>query len=124
MWSRRKTLYRLALFFLTLILLGGFHIIDHTWLKSNIFAFKKKGHSLSRAQEHLFLNEGQCKSAFPELVNEIDRGATRGPFTLEKQPADITGLIQARIKNGNVCFSSFPRSHIMLNIALALYHLI
>jgi hypothetical protein len=41
-------------------------------------------------------------------MKDIDEAIARGPFDLEKEPDDYTGMVQLRIKDGNVILNPFP----------------
>jgi hypothetical protein len=51
----------------------------------------------------LGLTEEQCKVEFPDLEKEIDNAVAEGEFILKKEPEDVPGSIQGRIKDGKVC---------------------
>jgi hypothetical protein len=103
MMLRRRTLLRVAVFLaFSLVILGNFYL-EFSWIIELFpLSFKRGRLPLRGLNEYLFLEEAQCRAAFPELTNEISRAVARGSFTLEKQPDDITGLIQARIVNSKV----------------------
>src|SRR3954466_4163052 len=44
----------------------------------------------------LGMTEEQCRGTFPGLMTEIDDAVKRGPFELERQRDDYTGLVQGR----------------------------
>ena len=52
--------------------------------------------------KNLSLTEEQCRATFPGLMMELDDAVARGPFKLEKEPDDYTGMVQLRIKDGKV----------------------
>ncbi|KAG4444387.1 hypothetical protein IFR05_000152 [Cadophora sp. M221] len=52
--------------------------------------------------ENRSLNEEQCRATFPGLAKEIDDAVARGPFKLDRAPQDYQGLVQGRIKDGNL----------------------
>jgi hypothetical protein len=51
----------------------------------------------------LGLTEEQCKVEFPGLEKEIDNAIAEGEFVLKKEPENVPGSIQGRIKDGKVC---------------------
>lgn len=61
--------------------------------------------------QSLSLTEDQCAAAFPGLTNEIDDAVARGPFLLRRQPDHHTGLVQGRIKNGEILFDQRNIQH-------------
>lgn len=90
---------------LILVIIGRCYI-DLTWLLESCNFSNRERLPARGLHESLFLTDGQCRAAFPELMNEVDRAVSRGPFTFEKEPEHITGLIQARIQSGKVlCFT-------------------
>ncbi|KAH8768815.1 glycosyl transferase family 90-domain-containing protein [Hyaloscypha finlandica] len=52
--------------------------------------------------KNLSLTEEQCRATFPGLMMEFDGAVARGPFKLEKEPDDYTGMVQLRIKDGKM----------------------
>lgn len=54
----------------------------------------------------LDLTETECRDAFPGLFWDVDDMAKRGAFVFEKSNPDYTGLVQGRIKDGQVCRSA------------------
>ena len=67
-------------------------------------------HPLKEELESLALTDAQCKDIFPGLTKEIDDAVARGPFDLKKQPADYTGLVQGRIKDGKLYIISVEKN--------------
>lgn len=56
-----------------------------------------------KAHAHaLNLEEEECREAFPSLFFDIDASVARGKFRFPKTVSDYKGLVQGRIKNGNV----------------------
>jgi len=110
---RRRSLVRVICFVLTLIALinvfYGFSAFIESIKNGSCFGLLSQ-YSLSKAPKEVFQNlaltEEQCRATFPGLMKEIDDAVARGPFELEKEPDDYTGLVQLRIKDGKVgsCF--------------------
>jgi hypothetical protein len=67
-------------------------------------------HPSKETLQSLFLTDAQCKATFPGLTKEIDDAVARGPFRLEKLPADYTGLVQGRIRDGKIYIISAERN--------------
>lgn len=59
-----------------------------------------------RILRDLGMTEEQCRATFPGLMTEIDDSVKRGPFELERQKNDYTGLVQGRIDDGKVRFEN------------------
>jgi hypothetical protein len=66
------------------------------------FGLLLKYYPSKEALKHMSLTEEQCRATFPGLMMELDGAVARGPFKLEKEPDDYTGMVQLRIKDGKV----------------------
>ena len=111
----RRPLVRVALLSIAVIVLGNIYngIVMLVWSFAvpTIISVFSRNYPSRQIQGSLFLDEGQCRAAFPELNKEIDDGVARGPFHLKKAPADYMGLVQARIKDGKVRFTVVELFH-------------
>jgi hypothetical protein len=67
-----------------------------------IFGLLLKYYPSKKTLKNLSLTEEQCRATFPGLMMELDGAVARGPFKLEKEPDDYTGMAQLRIKDGKV----------------------
>ena len=103
---RQKLLIRLAGLIFALLTLVNFY----RGIASFVFSLKHlrvfdclRTYDLSKETlENLSLTEEQCRATFPGLMMEIDDALARGPFNLEKEPDDYTGMVQLRIKDTKV----------------------
>lgn len=59
-----------------------------------------------RHSNSLNLNEHECSNVFPRLTKYIQDSIQRGPFKLNRSDDDYQGLVQGRIKDGKVTYSS------------------
>jgi hypothetical protein len=103
---RRRSLVRVACFTFGLIALVNFFygvsgIVLSLKNRSLLGLFSTR-HPSKKTLENLSLAEEQCRATFPGLMKEIDDAVARGPFKLEKEPDDYTGMVQLRIKDGKV----------------------
>jgi hypothetical protein len=123
MAKRRKTIFRIVLFALLLTLLLSFYY-DFSWLLESFqLRHKEESPSLRALHDSLFMNEKECRVAFPELANEIDQAVARGPFELKKKSIFTSGLIQVRITDGKVCLRRRNEEKEADRMYTALYHL-
>jgi hypothetical protein len=103
---RRRTLVRVACFIFGAIALinfcNGITIFIDSLKSRSIFNLFSKHYPSKETLEDLSLTEQQCRATFPGLMKEIDDSVARGPFNLEKEPDDYTGMVQLRIKDGKV----------------------
>jgi hypothetical protein len=106
-WLSRKNLPRYTLLALAAIaLLNGissFIYCLHNGALSN-------KHPSKEMLDSLHLTDTQCKIMFPGLTKEIDDAVARGPFDLKKQNANYTGMVQGRIRDGNLYIISVDRN--------------
>ncbi|KAH6672413.1 glycosyl transferase family 90-domain-containing protein [Halenospora varia] len=136
---RRKSLLKISFFIVAFIFLSKFSCgISHLTDSVNpFFWFSEQPVGKGKNRDsNLFMTEGQCRSAFPGLMNEIDlavgreserakrEGNNDGRSGLEKQPDDYTGLIEGRIKDGKlyVMSSEWRPSRMMLHERQAALH--
>lgn len=108
---RRKAVIRVAWFlFCIIVLYNGITFVTDSLKTRNIYETVSGNYPSKEILRNLFLGEEQCRATFPGLMKEIDDVVARGPFELEKEPDDYTGMVQARIKDGKVnpaCFTNW-----------------
>lgn len=75
---------------------------------SNLSARPKK------AVQLLTLNEHECRASFPGLFDDIDSMVGMGPFELKP----TQGMVQAKIKDGQVRMSLYVRNGLRLRLTL------
>lgn len=97
----RVTCFIFGLIALVNFFYGVSGLIDSLKHRS-IFGLFWKHYPSKETLENLSLTEEQCRATFPGLVKEIDDAVARGPFHLEKEPDDYTGMVQLRIRDGKV----------------------
>lgn len=109
---RRRALLRVACFVFGVIVLVNFYngitIFIDSLKRRSIFNLFSNHYPSKETLENLSLIEQQCRATFPGLMKEIDDAVTRGPFDLEKEPDDYTGMVQLRIKDGHIIIENFP----------------
>lgn len=64
------------------------------------------------AFERLDMTARECKAAFPDLAQEIEKAVARGPFKLKKMPDYTTGMVQGRIEDGKVSLPMCRTRHV------------
>jgi len=107
-----RALIRIALLILAVVVLCNFYngltrLTDSAPVRKLYTVVSGSGVYPTRGElEDLRMGDKQCRATFPGLMKEIDDAVARGPFELERQKDDYTGLVQARIENGKVNLDS------------------
>jgi len=108
---RRRALVRVGCFIFGVIALVNFFYGVSGFVDSlkngGIWGLFWKHYPSKETLQSLSLKEEQCRATFPGLMKEIDDAVARGPFKLEKEPDDYTGMIQLRIKDGKVSLNLY-----------------
>ena len=103
---RRRFFVLVACFILGLIALVNFVHGVSGFIESlryrRIFGLRLKYYPSNETLKNLSLTEEQCRATFPGLMMELDDAVARGPFKLEKEPDDYTGMVQLRIVDRKV----------------------